>query len=129
MMDHENMLSLSVDAIQALPVNERALAILQDLVGTNQWNEHNYLLLYGDQPSGRRLSRREVAEMSDEWVDKKDNPGMAELGLESADAFGGVVVFNFADATRRVALTSDFVKLVPVTKKGQPADLASLTPT
>jgi hypothetical protein len=54
---------------------------------------------------------------------------MAELGLESADAFGGVVVFNFADATRRVALTSDFVKLVPVTKKGQPADLASLTPT
>jgi hypothetical protein len=32
-----------------------------------------------------RLSRREVAQMSVEWVDKGDNPGMVELGLEIVD--------------------------------------------
>ena len=66
--------------------------------------------------SGRvpRLSGREVAQMSVGWVDKADNPGMAELGLNSADVFGGVVAINFADLTWRVALTADFVQLRPV---------------
>ncbi|MFI5387397.1 MAG: DNA/RNA non-specific endonuclease [Fimbriimonadales bacterium] len=41
--------------------------------------------------SGRvpRQSRRETAQMSAAWVDKVDNPGMAELGLESTDVYGG----------------------------------------
>ncbi len=40
------MLGLSAEAIQALPVDERGLAILQDLLDTDEWNEYNYLLKY-----------------------------------------------------------------------------------
>jgi hypothetical protein len=38
-----------------------------------------------------RLFRRELAQMSAEWVDKADNPAMAELRLDSADVYGAVV--------------------------------------
>jgi hypothetical protein len=61
-----------------------------------------------------RLSRRELAQMSAAWIDKADNPGMAELGLESADVYGAVVAVNFADLTWRAALTADFADLRPV---------------
>lgn len=50
------MLSISSDEIQALPVDERGLAVLQDLVATNEWNEHNYLLVYRGQPSDRAIA-------------------------------------------------------------------------
>src|SRR5215831_9886675 len=66
-----------------------------------------------------RLSRREMTQMSAEWVDKADNPGMAELGLRSADIYGAVAVVNFADMTWRVALTSDFSALLPVIRIDQ----------
>jgi hypothetical protein len=66
-----------------------------------------------------RLSRREMIQMSAEWVDKADNPGIAELGLHSADIHGAVAVINFADMTWRMALTSDFSVLIPVTQAGQ----------
>jgi hypothetical protein len=66
-----------------------------------------------------RLSRREMTQMSAEWVDKADNPGMAELELHSADIYGAVAVINFADMTWRMALTSDFSALIPVTRAGQ----------
>ena len=65
-----------------------------------------------------RLSRREITQMSAEWVDKADNPGMAELGLRSADVYA-VAVVNFADMTWRIALTGDFSALLPVTHLGQ----------
>jgi DNA/RNA non-specific endonuclease len=61
-----------------------------------------------------RLSRREMIQMSAAWVDKADNPGMAELGLQSADVYGAVAAINFADMTWRMALTSDFSALSPV---------------
>ena len=70
-----------------------------------------------------RLSRREMTQMSAEWVDKADNPGMAELGLRSADIYGAVAVVNFADMTWRVALTSDFSALLPVIRIDQLAHL------
>lgn len=75
--------------------------------------------------SGRipHLTRRELTQMSAAWLDKADNPGMAELGLSSDDAYGGVVIVNFADLTWRVALTSDFSVLHPVTTTEQLADL------
>ena len=50
------MLSLPAEMIQALPVDERGLAVLQDLVSTNQWNEHNYLLEYRGQASDRAIA-------------------------------------------------------------------------
>lgn len=70
-----------------------------------------------------RLSHREMDQMSGEWVDKADNPGMAELGLHSFDIYGAVTAVNFADMTWRIALTSDFSALCPVTKVEQLAHL------
>jgi hypothetical protein len=66
-----------------------------------------------------RLSHREMTQMSAAWVDKADNPGMAELGLSSGDIYGAVAAINFADMTWRVALTSDFSTLSPVTDAGR----------
>lgn len=40
------MLDLPADIIHALPVDERALLVLGDLVTTGDTNEHNYLLRY-----------------------------------------------------------------------------------
>ncbi len=40
------MLEISDEAVQALPVDERGLAILQDLLDAKEWNEYNYLLKY-----------------------------------------------------------------------------------
>jgi hypothetical protein len=70
-----------------------------------------------------RLSRREMTQMSAEWVDKADNPGMAEFGLRSADVYGAVAVVNFADLNWRVALTADFLALLPVIDIGQLTNL------
>ena len=38
-----------------------------------------------------RLSRRALLQMSAAWMDKRDNPGMAQWDLQSADVFGAVV--------------------------------------
>src|ERR1017187_5956568 len=70
-----------------------------------------------------RLSRREMTQMSAAWVDKANNPGMAELGLQSADIYGAVAVINFADMTWRMALTADFSALSPVIRVEQLAHL------
>jgi uncharacterized protein (TIGR02391 family) len=42
------MLKLSPETITALPIDERGLAVLQDLLDTNEWNDYNYLLKYRD---------------------------------------------------------------------------------
>lgn len=48
---------------------------------------------------------------------------MVELELRSADLYGAVAVINFADMAWRMALTSDFSALIPVTEAGQLARL------
>ncbi len=73
-----------------------------------------------------RLSAGEIAQMSAAWVDKIDNPGMAELGLASTDVYGGVSVVNFADLTWRAALTRDFLDFEPINAQEQLADLTWL---
>ena len=45
-MDDGKVLTLSSDALLALPVDERGLAVLQDLLDEREWNEHNYLNRY-----------------------------------------------------------------------------------
>jgi uncharacterized protein (TIGR02391 family) len=45
------MLTLPSDTIQALPVDERALAVLKDLLDVDEWNEYNYLLRYKNTPT------------------------------------------------------------------------------
>lgn len=66
-----------------------------------------------------RLSRREMTQMSAQWVDKADNPAMAELGLRSTDIYGAVVVINFGDMTWRMVVTPDFSALIPVAHADQ----------
>ena len=74
-----------------------------------------------------RLSRHELTQMSAEWVDKADNPGMAELRLRSTDIYGAVAVINLADMTWRIALTAEFSTLSPVIHIGQLTDLGWLS--
>jgi hypothetical protein len=69
-----------------------------------------------------RLSRTEIQQMSAEWIDKPDNPGMHEWGLGSADVYGAVAQVNFSDMVWRMAFTTDFKELQPVTEEGQIAD-------
>jgi hypothetical protein len=73
-----------------------------------------------------RLSRSALAQMSAAWVDKADNPGMRNWDLTSEDVYGGVILVNFAQRLYRVAFTSDFVNLQPVTMEKQIVDLSWL---
>ena len=60
-----------------------------------------------------RLSAGELAQMSAAWVDKVDNPAMAELGLANSDVYGGVAIVNFVDLTWKATLTGDFLAFEP----------------
>jgi hypothetical protein len=61
-----------------------------------------------------RLSRRAVAQMSAAWVDQRDNPGMAEWQLQSADVYGAVVAVSFAEMAVRAIVSEDFEHWRPV---------------
>ena len=67
-----------------------------------------------------------LGRLSPEWLDRSSNPGMVELGLDSTDVFGGIVVVNFADRTWRSVLTGDFAGFRPVTAIDELTDLAWL---
>jgi hypothetical protein len=69
-----------------------------------------------------RLSRTEIRQMSAEWMDKADNPGMQEWDLESGDVFGAVVQVNLAGMVWRIGFTADFNGIIPVTHETQLAD-------
>lgn len=60
------------------------------------------------------LSRRAVAQMSAAWIDKADNPGMAEWGLRSDDVHAAVIAVNFADMLLRAVVSSDLERWHPV---------------
>jgi hypothetical protein len=62
-----------------------------------------------------RLPRGEIGQMSTAWVDKADNPWMAELDVRSSEIYGAATAVNFADMTWRAALTDTFVTWSPVT--------------
>ena len=46
--------------------------------------------------------------MSAAWVDKRDNPGMAEWQLQSADVYGAVIAVSFAEMAVRAIVSEDF---------------------
>jgi hypothetical protein len=73
-----------------------------------------------------RPSRRELGQMSASWLDKVDNPGMANWDLDSDDVYGAVMVVNFASRQWRCVLMADFVTAHPVTTLTQIADLTWL---
>ena len=89
-----------VDLLMLSPAADRVLAI--EVKGT---------LRPGCVP---RLSRRAAAQMSAAWVDKADNPGMAEWELQSDDVYGLVIAVNFADMVLRAVASEDFVGWRPV---------------
>lgn len=60
-----------------------------------------------------RLSAGELAQMSAAWVDRVDNPAMAEVGLANSDVYGGVAIVNFVDLTWKATLTGDFLAFEP----------------
>jgi hypothetical protein len=66
-----------------------------------------------------RLTRHEVEQMSPTWLDKLDNPGMAEFAFRSSDVYGAVVAVNMADLWYRVALTADFRRFAAVVGRDQ----------
>ena len=66
--------------------------------------------------------------MSGAWVDKLDNPGMANWELRSDDVYGAVVLVNFAAMAYRAAFTADFQQLQPVRALEQLGDLGWLGP-
>jgi hypothetical protein len=71
-----------------------------------------------------RLTRGDLAQMSNAWLDKPDNPAMTSTALRSEDIFGAVAALNFADLTLRVAFTADFVNFRPVqdeVERGNPS--------
>ena len=61
-----------------------------------------------------RWSRRAHLQMSAAWMDKADDPGMAQWDLQSVDVYGGVVPVNFADMAVRAA---DVLSWRPVAAK------------
>jgi hypothetical protein len=60
------------------------------------------------------------------WLDKVDNPGMAELDLASSDIYGAVAAVNFTDFSWRMTLTRDFSTFEPIVEIHQLAELAWL---
>jgi hypothetical protein len=66
-----------------------------------------------------RLHRGELAQMSAQWVDKPDNPGLVSAGVGSQDIYGALAAVNFADATLRMLMSADFTTFIPVTSPTQ----------
>ena len=57
------------------------------------------------------------------WLDKLDNPGMAEWDVTSEDVYGAVVLVSFHHSAFKAALTADFEGWLPVTDPRQLDDL------
>jgi hypothetical protein len=73
-----------------------------------------------------RPSRGELTQMTGGWLDKADNPGMADWDLGSDDVYGAVAVVNLAAMQWRCVLTADFMRVHPLSNLDALADLGSL---
>jgi hypothetical protein len=72
-----------------------------------------------------RLSRSTLEQFSPEWLDKPDNPGMANLELTSRDVSGLVLMIQFARREWKCAVTNDFRTGTPVHDLAEVEDLVS----
>jgi hypothetical protein len=70
-----------------------------------------------------RLTRGELAQLSDAWIDKRDNPGMANLEMTSEDVYGAMAIVQFAERNYRIGLSADFATLHPVVSLDQLTEL------
>ena len=71
-----------------------------------------------------RLSRRDVAQMSPDWLDRHDGMGMSEWGLTAADVLGGFVVVSFARMLMWIGVTSDYASIAAIGDEEQLNDLS-----
>lgn len=100
-----------------------------DLLALSPDGEHLVVVeVKGTLRPGRwpRLTNRGLRQMSAAWLDGVDNVGMTTWGLTSEDIYGAVFAMNFATMQYRVAMTADFVQLLPVLEPSQLADLTWL---
>jgi hypothetical protein len=70
-----------------------------------------------------RLRKTELMQLSTAWIDKHDNPGMAELEMTSEDVYAGFAIVQFADRSCRFGLSADFENLHPVEAIAQLVDV------
>jgi len=49
------MIALDADTVSQLPVDQLGIEVLKDLIATNEWNEHNYLIRAGETFRGEPL--------------------------------------------------------------------------
>lgn len=101
-----------VDLVMATPDFDGVLAI--EVKGT---------LRPGRWPT---LRRADLDQMTPEWLEKSDNPGMTEWNLTADDIIGAVFLINFADRLFKAGLTSDFKTVLPVDRFEDLADLTWL---
>lgn len=73
-----------------------------------------------------RLSRRDVSQMSPDWLDRHDGTGMSEWGLAAQDVLGGFVVVSFAQMVMWVGVTADYASIKPIRDEEQLRDLSWL---
>jgi hypothetical protein len=53
--------------------------------------------------------------MTGGWLDKTDNPGMAEWNLRADDVYGAVALVRFTERSNKMGITTDHTQLHPVT--------------
>lgn len=103
-----------VDVLMLDPAGERLVAIeVKGTVRANRWP---------------RIRNQRLRQMSAEWLDKVDNPGMTEWTLGSEDVYGAIVLVNLAAPSWKIAFTADFTRFAPVTEPHQLVDLSWLDP-
>lgn len=71
-----------------------------------------------------RLSGRALKQMGAAWINKADNPGMAEWGLRADDLVGGVILVQFQAMRLRFGVTKDYETLLPITSETDLSDLS-----
>lgn len=70
---------------------------------------------------GARLNQ-----MTPEWLDSIDNPGMNEWDLTAVNIYGAVFLINLADLLLKAGVTEDFKQIIPLDHLEDLADLCLL---
>lgn len=73
-----------------------------------------------------RLTPSRLRQMSRDWLNGPDNPGMAEWEFEAADLYAGVMVVDLADSVARTAVSCDFESYQPLPELSALQNLAAL---
>lgn len=98
-----------VDLIVLSPAGDRVIAVeVKGTLRPNHWP---------------KVSGRLLKQMTAEWLDKPDNPGMGELSFTSEDLYGALIQVSFAEMAFRASFTADFHTWTHVTARNQLEDL------